>query len=371
MTAVVLVARVVLAGVFLVAGVAKLLDPSRAQAFVAFGMPGRLALPTGVALPLAELGVAGALLPRTSAWAGGLVALALLLAFLAAISLNLARGRTPDCHCFGQFRLAPAGPATLLRNVVLAGMATLVIVRGAGSVGPSATAWVGQLSGVAWAGLAGGLGLTVVLTTGGLLVTGLLGQHGRLLLRIEALEAELAEHGIVLTTRQRDRPLGLPVGTAAPAFELRALDGSRVTLAGLGAPGKSVLLIFSDPACGPCRDLLPQVRDWQRQQADRVTLALVSRGSVEANRTQSSAQGVTNVLLQEDEEVAHAYEVPGTPGAVFIGPAANIASPVVIGAGAIERLVASAMRDPSQALPPGEASNGRAQPTTGQAGRAR
>jgi len=30
-----------------------------------------------------------------------LLALALLLTFIAGIGYNLSRGRTPDCHCFG------------------------------------------------------------------------------------------------------------------------------------------------------------------------------------------------------------------------------------------------------------------------------
>ena len=54
-----LVARLLLAGVFLVAGVAKLADRAGSrQAIVDFGLPARLATPLGIVLPLAELAVA-------------------------------------------------------------------------------------------------------------------------------------------------------------------------------------------------------------------------------------------------------------------------------------------------------------------------
>src|SRR5688572_20946925 len=96
-------ARVLLAIVFAVAGLAKLADqPGTRQALIGFGLPARLAAPAGILLPLAELTVVLALIPVTTAWWGGVGALTLLLLFVAGIGLNLARGRTPDCHCFGQ-----------------------------------------------------------------------------------------------------------------------------------------------------------------------------------------------------------------------------------------------------------------------------
>jgi DoxX len=52
------VCRLVLASLFLVAGVAKLIDINGTrQAVLAFGVPERLGAPVGVALPAAELAV--------------------------------------------------------------------------------------------------------------------------------------------------------------------------------------------------------------------------------------------------------------------------------------------------------------------------
>src|SRR6266852_7436324 len=129
MDIVLLLARLLLAVVFVVAGLAKLGDRAGSrQALIGFGVPARLVTPLTVLLPLAELAVAVALIPTASAWWGALGALALLVLFITAIGYNLARGRTPDCHCFGQLHSAPAGWSTLLRNVVLAAIAGFVVV---------------------------------------------------------------------------------------------------------------------------------------------------------------------------------------------------------------------------------------------------
>src|ERR671934_912799 len=117
-----LVARVVLAAVFSLAGLAKLTDREGSRVAVGeFGVPERLAGPLATLLPLAELTIAVTVLLTPTARGAAIAALGLLAVFIAAIAVNLGRGRQPDCHCFGQLHSAPAGPATLLRNAVLAG----------------------------------------------------------------------------------------------------------------------------------------------------------------------------------------------------------------------------------------------------------
>src|SRR3712207_8470130 len=100
MNAAVLFARLLLAAVFLAAGVAKLADREGSRRAVTdFGVPAALAAPLGILLPLAELAVAAALIPTATAFWGAAGALALLLVFVVGIGANLARGRRPDCHC--------------------------------------------------------------------------------------------------------------------------------------------------------------------------------------------------------------------------------------------------------------------------------
>src|SRR5579862_3517383 len=131
MSVILLLARVILAAVFCLAGVAKLFDMKGSRsAMLDFGLPQWFAVPLGSCLPFLELSVAGLLLPPESAWWGALGALVLLAAFVAGIAINMARGKRPDCHCFGQLHSAPVGPSTLVRNGLLAALAGLVVSQG-------------------------------------------------------------------------------------------------------------------------------------------------------------------------------------------------------------------------------------------------
>src|SRR5213080_2134403 len=188
-----LIARLLLAGVFVVAGLAKLGDLAGSrQAMRDFGVPALLAAPFGLLLPLAELAVAIALIPTVSAWWGALGALVLLLLFIVGIGYNLARGRQPECHCFGQLHSAPAGWPTLLRNLVLAALVVVVFGRSTPVLG--VFDWLGALTmGQRLEVLAGVV--VVLLLAGGWLLWQVMIQHGPVLLRLEALEAWLAEAG--------------------------------------------------------------------------------------------------------------------------------------------------------------------------------
>ncbi|HEY6582020.1 MAG TPA: MauE/DoxX family redox-associated membrane protein [Rubrobacter sp.] len=82
-----LIARLLLALIFTVAGAAKLADRQGSrQAIVDFGAPSALAASLGLMLPLAELAVAATLLPPSTAWWGAVGALALLSVFIVGIS---------------------------------------------------------------------------------------------------------------------------------------------------------------------------------------------------------------------------------------------------------------------------------------------
>ena len=125
--------RLALAVVFALAAVGKLLDFRGAQEAVkGFGVPAAIAPVIAVSLPLVEALIAITLVPASSAVAGAAAALVLLAIFIILISIQLARGRRPDCHCFGQLHSAPVGLGTLVRNLVLAGGAVIVIVADGG-----------------------------------------------------------------------------------------------------------------------------------------------------------------------------------------------------------------------------------------------
>jgi len=102
-------------------------------------------------------------------------------------------------------------------------------------------------------------------------------QQGRIILRLDAIEAQMAQGpGTALPSRSLPRPLkGLPIGSAAPAFKLSGLHGETLTLASLLAAGNPVLLVFTDPDCGPCTALLPQLAQWQRGLSSSLVIALI------------------------------------------------------------------------------------------------
>jgi thiol-disulfide isomerase/thioredoxin len=347
-----LFARLLLALVFAIAGAAKIADHQGSrQAIVDFGIPSALAAPLGLLLPLAELAVAATLLPTSTAWWGALGALGLLLIFVAGISINLARGRKPDCHCFGQLHSAPAGWKTLARNGVLAVVAGFVLWEGYDGAGPSALSWLGALSTVQLLGIIGGV-LVLALLAGqwGFLVH-LLRQNGRLLVRLEAVEATLAGGGGVAPSQNGSavpQAEGLPVGSTAPEFSLSGLHGETLTLDALRSSGKPVMALFTDPGCGPCNAMLPDVGRWQEEHAQKLTLALVSRGEVEENKTKAQEHALSNVLLQKDWEVSESYKVRGTPSAVLIDPDGKVASPVAGRAEGIRGLLSYAVGERAQ-----------------------
>jgi thiol-disulfide isomerase/thioredoxin len=348
MDMVLLVARLLLAAVFVAAGIAKLADREGSRRAVAgFGVPAALAAPLGILLPLAELAVAAALIPTATALWGTAGALVLLLLFVAGIGANLARGRRPECHCFGQIHSAPAGWSTLARNGVLAAVAAFLVWRGLeGEVGPSVVAWIGALSVAQLSILAGGMVVLALLAAQWWFLFELLRQNGRLLARLNAVEERLATAGMAPAPSENGaRAPGLPVGAPAPAFALRDLGDQEVTLDHLRARGKPVMLLFTDPSCGPCTELLPEVGHWQQQYAGKLTISLVGRGSAEENR---SEHGVENVLLQEDWEVADDYEIDATPSAVVVSPEGTIESPVAQGPEEVEALVAQAVGERAQ-----------------------
>ena len=364
MSLVLLFARLLLALVFVIAGLTKLADRSGSrQALRDFGVPALLAAPLGILLPLAELAVAVALIPTVSAWWGALGALALLLLFVAGIGYNLARGRQPDCHCFGQLHSAPAGRPTLIRNLILAALAGLVVGLGPQYPAPDVLGWFGALALAQRIELLVGVVVVALLAVESWVLLKVLSQQGRLLLRLEAVEARLTESGLPplpAPTESAAPPVtGLPVGTPAPAFALSTLTGETVTLEALRALGKPVVLIFSDPGCGPCAALLPEIGHWQREHATTLVVALMSRGTVEANRPKVTEYGLTHVLLQQDQEVVEAYQAYGTPSAVLVRRDGTIGSPLAAGADAIRALITSALNLPApSALPTADSADG-------------
>jgi len=324
------IARVSLAGVFTVAGVGKLLDlPGSRRTMAAFGLPPKLAARAGTVLPFVELAVAAALILEPTARWGGVAALGLLLVFVGGITNSLARGRTPDCNCFGQLSAKPIGYRTLLRNAALAALAVVVVGVGAGS---SLLAWTG-----------GGAVVDAIAIVAVLCLIGAAMAGWRLWRDKQGVEAAL----VSLRRQMGMLPPGLPVGMRAPGFELSDVRGGTVTLSGLCARGRPVVLLFMSPGCGPCDRLLPELARWSTALADRVTFAVISNGGPDreeiAEQLRATAGDVIT-LVQEVQEVADTYRVVATPTALVVSATGRIASGSAGAPDEIETLVRLALR---------------------------
>jgi methylamine dehydrogenase accessory protein MauD len=271
----------------------------------------------------------------------------LLLAFIIGISINLARGEKPDCHCFGQLHSEPIGWQTIARNAVLAGIAGFILLQGRENSGTSLLDFTYGMTGSEAALLATGIVLLGFLAFEGWMLLHLFRQNGRLILRMDVMEKALAGGGHVPAMQAPVQPhVGLSIGIPAPQFELPDLKGKIRSLDSLRSSNKPLMLIFTDPGCGPCNALLPDVANWQQKYKSKINIALISRGTEEENRAKSDEYKIANILLQTDREVAESYQSYGTPMAVIIKPDGTIASSLVGGSDAITTLLETTVGAP-------------------------
>jgi peroxiredoxin len=357
----VVAACVGIAGVLFLAAVAKLLDLGGTRtAASAMGVPRALAGPVSVTLPVVELAVASGLLveptPVPAVLAAGLFSV-----FSLVVAASLVRGRRPACNCFGALHTKPIGWSTLVRNLALAGLAAAVAIARIRRPGPDPIQAVGNRS-VTEIVVGVLLGtLVVAVAIEGALLVALLRRHGRVLSRLDALEAG-ASAGAAVPRTGAPGP-GLPVGAHAPEFRLDGIHGDTLTLAALRSRGRLVLLVFTDAACGPCHALLPEVAQWQRDYAGDLNVAVVASGDRSAIAAVAAEHELANVLTDRELLVAQQYAFTATPSAVLVTPDGTIAAPLATGADAIRALVHRA----SKTVPVAMSTKRSALPTIGDA----
>jgi len=210
----------------------------------------------------------------------------------------------------------------------------------------------------------------------------LLRQTGRMLLRLEELEKRLDEFEFAqpddadpesekeqslvtsaATNGQNDRANrfnnrslarskikrdGLKAGTPAPDFRLPCLDGTERSLQDFR--GRRVLLVFSDPHCGPCQTLAPALEKFHlttnpadpspdRRGSD-IAVVMISRGEPKENRAKVKEHGLAfPVLLQQRWEISRLYAIFATPVAYFLDEQGVIVKNVAVGVEPIQALL--------------------------------
>src|SRR5919201_260194 len=84
---------------------------------------------------------------------------------------------------------------------------------------------------------------------------------------------------------------------------------------------------------------------WQSTLADRITSALLATGKKEQLREVIKDHRLSNVLVQKDSEVFHAYRAAATPSVVIVGADGNVASQTRSTQVLVETLIRRAVRD--------------------------
>jgi peroxiredoxin len=189
----------------------------------------------------------------------------------------------------------------------------------------------------------------LLLAVGTFLGYQLVRQNGRILLRLESIEKRF---GAPPAESWRE-PAGLPLGAAAPDFELPDLAGQKHKLSEFR--GKDVLLLFFNPKCGFCTRMAADLAALPIDGTDgRAVPIVVTTGNAEANRRLVEQHGIRCiVLLQEQMEVASQYRAQGTPMGYRIDAEGKIASELAVGAEPLLELAAA-----PKALPVGARLNG-------------
>ncbi len=139
-------------------------------------------------------------------------------------------------------------------------------------------------------------------------------------------------------TESRIERSGLKAGTPAPVFRLPDVHGQMISLEEYR--GRRVLLVFTDPHCGPCDQIAADLVRLHRKHRDNgLAFLMVGRGDAEENRRKAEDHGIAfPVVLQEKWKLSKEYGIFSTPAAFLVGEDGVIQRNVAVGADAILEL---------------------------------
>jgi len=335
MEIVLLLVRILLAGIFALAGVAKFIDLKGSEkAFQDFGVPKSLAMPGAVALSVAEIAIAALLLFVETSWFGAVAALALLLLFIGQMIYQLARGNAPDCHCFGQLHSEPVSPISILRNVLFAVPAGYLVFSGRAGQGVGFSdprLDVMQLL----------FGVTIVslLMAAIFYLRTISAKQDNILKQIEVMELVARDGGSVEREELSHPHEGLPIGAVVPDLTMQDLTGANVSLADVRADGLPVLFMFVSSTCSPCKSLVPEFEQWQQELKGKVRFVFVSSGKLSDNADKFGDELSKHLIVEETRAFADLMKAKWTPTAILMDANGRVASHASAGDTAIRTLV--------------------------------
>ena len=331
MDLILLLLRLFLAGILGLAGAGKLMDLKGGEAVMSeFGVPPDAAKPAAISLSVFEIVLAAALLSTLTSWAASVAAFLLMLVFIGGMLWQIAKGRAPQCHCFGQLHSEPVSKKSVIRNVFFAFPALILAVAGPANQGfglgdPEMNS-VQNLFGI----------LTFAAFVAVLLYLRKISeQQQQVLRRIDLLEFLSTEGNAVERNDAGDPQDSMPIGSLFPDFALSDLSGNTVTLNDV-LTERPVVFLFVDPNCVPCGVLLPEIERWEKELRGTVDIVFVSNGSVEDNVQKFGTERY--LLLQKGKELGERVFAKWTPSALLVNAEGKVASHLAIGDVAIRKL---------------------------------
>jgi peroxiredoxin len=123
----------------------------------------------------------------------------------------------------------------------------------------------------------------------------------------------------------------LKPGAPAPLFRLPDLQGRMIAMEEYR--GRRVLLVFTDPQCGPCDELAPFLVGLHSENDKKgLAVVIVGRGNPEANRRKAEQHGFQfPVVIQPKWKLSKEYGTLATPVAFLIGEDGLLAAEVAAG----------------------------------------
>ena len=328
-----LIIRLALAGVFALAGVAKLMDLSGAEkAAGEFGIPERFARVYSIGLSVGEIFIAALSLFTVTSFYGAVMAAWLLLIFIAGMTYQVVNGRSPECHCFGQLYSKPVSKFSIFRNVALLILPIVLVASGRRNQGVEIWEIRGEMLPVLFA-----LVFLLMMVVAIAYLKRIAEQQTVILRRIELLELVSNEGQMVQRDEAGDPYEGLPIGARFPDFELSDISAGSVRLSELAIGRKALLFLFVGPKCAPCGALVPEIAEWRERLAEKAQVVLFSSGTAKENEKKFGTEGL--VLLEKDRTVANTVGARWTPTALLVSPFGRVASHLAVGDNAIRTLV--------------------------------
>ena len=112
---------------------------------------------------------------------------------------------------------------------------------------------------------------------------------------------------------------GIPIGQAAPDFELKTVDGQVYKLSDL--KGKPVLINFFATWCPPCRAEMPLLEETYKQYKDQgfVVLAVnLNESDVVITSFQQKLGLTFPIVVDKSDAVSRAYDIVPLPTSYFV-----------------------------------------------------